>query len=412
MRSLRPDHQLTLLKGAVAFFPALAEAIDAARTEVRLETYMFHFDHSAVSVAEVLERAAARGVAVYVVVDGVGTGEVPAEWQQRWSRAGVHWRVFNPARGWRLLIPKRWRRLHRKLCVVDRTVAFCGGINMLDDFFDPNHGPLAEPRFDFSVRVQGPLVTDMLDTMERLWSRLQVAREAGRLDVSAAVDALRTAAQAGTDLGDDTMMKTGDRLEPDRPRGSMATLVLRDNVRYRRAIEGTYRLAIAQAKSEILIANAYFIPGVHLQRALLRAAKRGVKITLLLQGKYEYFMQYHASRAVYGPLLAAGVEIIEYEASFLHAKVAVMDSENGALATVGSSNLDPFSLLLAREANLLIRDDAFAAELRSHLMDAMAHQGRRVDPAAHEQRGFRPRALAWGAYGAMRVALFLTGKRY
>ncbi len=412
MRSLRPDHQLTLLKGAVAFFPALAEAIDAARTEVRLETYMFHFDHSAVTVAEAVERAAARGVAVYVVVDGVGTGEVPAEWQQRWSRAGVHWRVFNPAQGWRVLIPKRWRRLHRKLCVVDRTVAFCGGINMLDDFFDPNHGTLAEPRFDFSVRVQGPLVTDMLDTMQRLWSRLQVAREAGRLDVSAAVDALRTAAHAGTDLADDTMMKTGDRLEPDRPRGSMATLVLRDNVRYRRAIEGTYRLAIGQAKSEILIANAYFIPGVQLQRALLRAARRGVKITLLLQGKYEYFMQFHASRAVYGPLLAAGVEIIEYEASFLHAKVAVMDSDNGALATVGSSNLDPFSLLLAREANLFIRDDVFAAELRTHLLDAIAKQGRRVDPAAHEKRAFTPRALAWGAYGAMRVALFLTGKRY
>ena len=412
MRSLRPDHQLTLLKGAVAFFPALAEAIDAARTEVRLETYMFHFDHSAVTVAEAVERAAARGVAVYVVVDGVGTGEVPAEWQQRWARAGVHWRVFNPAQGWRVLIPKRWRRLHRKLCVVDRTVAFCGGINMLDDFFDPNHGTLAEPRFDFSVRVQGPLVTDMLDTMQRLWSRLQVAREAGRMDVGAAVDALRTAAEAGTDLADDTMMKTGDRLEPDRPRGSMATLVLRDNVRYRRAIEGTYRLAIGQAKSEILIANAYFIPGVQLQRALLRAARRGVKITLLLQGKYEYFMQFHASRAVYGPLLAAGVEIIEYEASFLHAKVAVMDSENGALATVGSSNLDPFSLLLAREANLFIRDDVFAAELRTHLLDAIANQGRRVDPAAHEKRAFTPRALAWGAYGAMRVALFLTGKRY
>ena len=412
MRSLRPDHQLTLLKGAVAFFPALAEAIDAARIEVRLETYMFHFDHSAVTVAEAVERAAARGVAVYVVVDGVGTGEVPAEWQQRWSRSGVHWRVFNPAQGWRVLIPKRWRRLHRKLCVVDRTVAFCGGINMLDDFFDPNHGTLAEPRFDFAVRVQGPLVTDMLDTMQRLWARLQVAREAGRLDVGAAVDALRMAAEAGTDLADDTMMKTGDRLEPDRPRGSMATLVLRDNVRYRRAIEGTYRLAIAQAKSEILIANAYFIPGVQLQRALLRAARRGVKITLLLQGKYEYFMQFHASRAVYGPLLAAGVEIIEYEASFLHAKVAVMDSENGALATVGSSNLDPFSLLLAREANLFIRDDAFAAELRTHLMDAITHQGRRVDPAAHDKRAFTPRALAWGAYGAMRVALFLTGKRY
>ena len=412
MRSLRPNHQLILLKGAVGLFPALAEAIDAARTEVRLETYMFHFDHSAVTVAEALERAAARGVAVYVVVDGVGTDTVPPEWQKRWAAAGVHWRIFNPAQGWRLLIPKRWRRLHRKLCVVDRTVAFCGGINMLDDFFDPNHGALVEPRFDFSVRVQGPLVVDMVDTMERLWSRLQVAREAQRLDLGGAVDALRAVAHAGTDLADDTMLKTGDRLEPDRPRGSMATLVLRDNVRYRRAIEGAYRLAIAQAKSEILIANAYFIPGVQLQRSLLRAAERGVKITLLLQGKYEYFMQYHASRAVYGPLLAAGVEIIEYETSFLHAKVAVMDSENGALATVGSSNLDPLSLLLAREANLLIRDDAFAAELRTHLLDAIAHHGRRVDPAEHLRRAFMPRAQAWGAYAAMRLAVFLTGKRY
>ena len=403
MRSLRPDHQLTLLKGAVAFFPALAEAIDAARTEVRLETYMFHFDHSAVTVAEAVERAAARGVAVYVVVDGVGTGEVPAEWQQRWARAGVHWRVFNPAQGWRVLIPKRWRRLHRKLCVVDRTVAFCGGINMLDDFFDPNHGTLAEPRFDFSVRVQGPLVTDMLDTMQRLWSRLQVAREAGRMDVGAAVDALRTAAEAGTDLADDTMMKTGDRLEPDRPRGSMATLVLRDNVRYRRAIEGTYRLAIGQAKSEILIANAYFIPGVQLQRALLRAARRGVKITLLLQGKYEYFMQFHASRAVYGPLLAAGVEIIEYEASFLHAKVAVMDSENGSLATVGSSNLDPLACCSRAKrtcsfATMCSRPNcAPTCSMRSRIRAAASTRPRtRSAPSRHARwRGVRTARCGW-----------------
>src|SRR5439155_2430853 len=104
------------------------------------------------------------------------------------------------------------------------------------------------------------------------------------------------------------------------------------NVSFRRSIEGNYRLAIGLARSEILIANAYFIPGVQLQRALLRAARRGVRITLLLQGKYEYFMQYHASRAVYAAMLSAGIEIIEYEASFLHAKVAVADAEGGALS--------------------------------------------------------------------------------
>ena len=155
-----------------------------------------------------------------------------------------------------------------------------------------------------------------------------------------------------------------------------------------------------------------FIPGVQLQRALLRAARRGVRITLLLQGRYEYFMQYHASRAVYGVLLNAGIEIIEYDASFLHAKVAVMDAEGGAIATVGSSNLDPLSLLLAREANVFVRDDAFAAELRGHLSQAIAQQGRRVDPDLYAKRAFLPRALVWVAYGLMRMALFATGRRY
>ena len=412
-RALRPDHRLTLLKGSEAMFPAMVEAIAGARAQVLLETYIFQFDRSVLGVAQALEEAAARGVAVRVVVDGVGTGDVPAEWQQRWRAAGVQWAVFNPAQGWRLLFPKRWRRMHRKLCVVDGETAFCGGINLLDDYYDPNHGELDQPRFDFAVRVAGPLVADVHDTMTRLWARLQVAREARERDFEGALKAVRAAARAGTDMG------TAQPAEPTsaaRARsageGALAALVLRDNVRFRRSIEGIYRVSIAQARSEILIANAYFIPGVQLQRALLRAAKRGVRITLLLQAKYEYFMQYHASRAVYGVMLNAGIQIIEYEPSFLHAKVAVMDAADGALATVGSSNLDPLSLLLAREANVFVRDDVFAAELRAHLLDAIAHHGRRVDPAEHERRPVVTRALTWVAYGLMRMLLLVSGKRY
>jgi cardiolipin synthase len=187
--------------------------------------------------------------------------------------------------------------------------------------------------------------------------------------------------------------------------------VLRDNVRFRRSIEGNYRLAIGLARSEIVIANAYFIPGVQLQRALLRAAKRGVRITLLLQGRYEYFMAYHASRAVYRVMLKAGIAIIEYEESFLHAKVAVMDSNVGGLAIVGSSNLDPLSLLLAREANVFVRDDAFSGELRGHLLDAIA-KGRRVESDVYTRWPAVTRGLNWLAYAAMRVALTVTGKRY
>ena len=409
-RALRPGHALKLLKGGERFFPVLIEAITGARNEVLLETYMFDFTRSVEAVAAALAGAAQRGVTVRVVVDGVGTGDVPAEWQQRWQAAGVHWRVFSPAQGWRLLLPRRWRRMHRKLCVVDGAVAFCGGINLLDDFFDPNYGVLDQPRFDFSVRVTGPLVADAHDTMTRLWTRLQVAREARQHDVTGTVQAVRAAAHAGTDMRDEGMKGRVGRAA-DAGEGSLASLVLRDNVRFRRSIEGNYRLAIALAKSEIIIANAYFVPGVQLQRALLRAARRGVRITLLLQGKYEYFMQFHASRAVYRVMLDAGITIIEYEASFLHAKVAVMDSDGGALATVGSSNLDPLSLLLAREANLFIRDDAFAGELRAHLLDAIA-QGRRVDPGEHARWPLVTRGLNWVAYAVMRALLFVSGKRY
>ena len=417
-RALRPGHRLTLLKGSEALFPALALAIDAARSEVLLETYIFDFQRTALDVAEALAAAARRGVTVRIVVDGVGTGDVPPAWCERWSAAGVQWRVFNPARGWRVLLPKRWRRLHRKLCVVDRAVAFCGGINLLDDYFDPNHGTLDQPRFDFAVRVEGPLVADMHDTMARVWARLEVKREARQRDVAGAIEAVVDAAFAGTDMADERMKSHVDQpaggagpAGAEAPQGALAALVLRDNVRFRRSIEGNYRIAIALAQHEILIANAYFIPGVQLQRALLRAARRGVRVTLLLQGKYEYFMQYHASRAVYGVMLDAGIEIIEYGASFLHAKVAVMDAAGGALATVGSSNLDPLSMLLAREANVFVRDDAFAAELRGHLMEAIA-QGRRVEAGAHTRWPMLVRSRNWLAYAAMRAALSVTGRRY
>jgi cardiolipin synthase len=293
--------------------------------------------------------------------------------------------------------------------VVDGSIGFCGGINLLDDYFDPNHGVLAQPRFDFAVRVVGPLVADMHGTMARLWARQQVTREARQLDVGAAFDAVLEAARAGTDMQDEGMKAELD--QPAAPGGSLAALVLRDNLRFRRSIEGNYRLAIGLARAEIVIANAYFVPGVQLQRALLRAAKRGVRITLLLQGRYEYFMAYHASRAVYGVMLDAGIEIIEYEASFLHAKVAVMDAEGGALAIVGSSNLDPLSLLLAREANVFVRDDAFAGELRARLMEAVA-KGRRVGPDAPTHWPLVVRWRNWLAYALMRALLFVSGNRY
>jgi cardiolipin synthase len=401
---LRPGHRLDLLQGSREMFPALIDAIDGARSEVRLETYIFDFTATGADVAHALERAAVRGVAVMLVVDGVGTGPVPPSWLQRFAAAGVQLLVYAPAGPLGLLRTGNWSRMHRKLCLVDGEVAFCGGINILDDFHDPSYGKLEHPRFDFALRVRGPLVAQVHGAMDRMWQRLRALQQLRKGRLSSMVGAFRGRQPAAVAPAPALPPRGGD----ERPR-ARAALVLRDNVRNRSRIERAYRRAVAGARSEVIIANAYFVPGRKLRKALELAARRGVVVQVLLQGRYEYFMQYYAARPIYGKLLAAGVEIYEYSPSFLHAKVAVID---GHWVTVGSSNLDPLSLLLAREANVVVQDEGFARELRGRLVLAMQHEGRRMDPAAFARRPLRQRIGEWAAFVLMRVALAVQGKKY
>lgn len=401
---LKPGHQVQLLQGGEALFPALVAAIDASLREVRLETYIFNFDAVGERVAAALERAALRGVKVYLVMDGFGTPSIPLAWAQRFTNAGLRWHLFSPLGRWGLLLPTGWRRLHRKLCVVDTQLAFCGGINILDDYVDPAYGVLESARFDFAVVVRGPLVADVYRAMVQFWGRLQLTRQLEHMEFK---DARQT-------WKDSNVSARAAKSEPaviaeNAPGGINAMLVLRDNLRNRTRIERAYRKAIASARSEIVIANAYFLPGGKLRRSLVLAAKRGVRVRLLVQGRYEYFMQYHGARPVFGILLAAGVEIHEYSAGFLHAKVAVVD---GRWATVGSSNLDPLSLLLAREANVVVDDVPFAQSLRDCLVTAMDSQGTLLDAPTYARRPWRQRLLDRVAFGVMRLLLFLAGRRY
>ncbi len=405
-KRLRDGHQIRLIEGGEAYFQALILAVDGARAQVQMETYIFDFHGAAAAVAEALERAALRGVRVWLVVDGVGTGRLPAAWAERFERAGVICRVYAPLGRLGLLIPSRWRRLHRKLCVVDGQRAFCGGINILDDWFDPRLGPLRHPRLDFAVDAQGALVQQVQDTMTQLWWRLQAVGHVRQRDFPQAFSAFKA---AGLRL---PWTQAGEEPQAVRP-VARAGLLLRDNLRHRSQIERAYLKAIGRARHEIVIANAYFLPGRRVRQALVHAAQRGVRVRLLLQGRYEYFMQYHAVRPVYGVLLAAGVEIYEYQASFLHAKVAVIDPDNAhPWATVGSSNLDPLSLLLAREANVVVADAHFAQQLHRRLVRAMSEQSLRVDASSYLRRPWHQRLRDRLAFGLMRLLLFLSGLRY
>src|SRR5690606_17328378 len=177
---LEDGHEVILLESGDAYFAALAKAIDAARNTVFVETYIFNDDASGRRIARALVDAVARGVRVHLVVDGFGTrrlgGEVGALID---SCPGVV-EIFRPERGALLFDRRRLRRLHRKLAIVDARLAFVGGINLLDDHVDPNHGQLDAPRLDFAVQVRGPLVAHVNIAAQRLWHELKLVNRSLR----------------------------------------------------------------------------------------------------------------------------------------------------------------------------------------------------------------------------------------
>lgn len=376
-------NRITLLQNGEDFFNALGKAIEAARDSIWLETYIFADDPIGRRVRDALTTAALRGIQVRLVIDGFGSNTLPPGWWDAFDQAGGDLRVYRRERGWWPLRKSRLRRLHRKLAVVDGQLAFVGGINIQDDWDIPGQ---TAPRFDFAVRVEGPLVDRMIMAMEKLWWRMDWRRPASLIS---------------------SLAMRGREGEPRAERQSaQAALLLRDNLRHRFDIEQSYLAAIRRARHEILIANAYFLPGHRFRHALIEAARRGVRVRLLLQGMVEYRLQHAAGRALYGALLGAGVEIHEYLPSHLHAKVAVIDHD---WSTVGSSNIDPFSLLLAREANVIIKDGEFAGELRTRLDRALVNQSRRIEAGAWREQPLSTRLKCWLAYGVVRWGMGVAG---
>lgn len=373
-------NRLALLENGQAFFPALLAALAGARRDIRLETYIFELDGTGTAVAEALIQAALRGVRVHLMMDGVGSRAFTPEMRDRFRAAGVHYLFYRPELSPYRLRRHRLRRMHRKLAVVDGETAFIGGINIVDD---RTRQEGADVRYDYAVRLEGALVAEVSRAMDHLWWLVRWSR-LGRRPPRAPLS------------------------QPmPRPAGSQqAEFLTRDNLRHRHVIEEAYLDAIASARDEVLIANAYFLPGRRFRKALVEAARRGVKVVLLLQGRTDHRLYKWASRALYGHFLARGVEIHEYTASEMHAKVAVIDR---AWATVGSSNIDPFSLMLAREANLVSTDPEFCSHLHASLGRAMVTGATAIPAAAWERRSWLARGWAWVLYSGVRASVAVLG---
>ena len=373
-------NRITLLRNGSEYFPALESAIDRAQHEVHLETYIFEYDATGIRISEALKRAARRGVTVRLLLDGFGSQNLPQEAIQNLLNTGVQVLIFRKEISPFRLRRNRLRRMHRKLAAVDASIAFVGGINVIDDL---NHPEPLLPRFDFAISIEGPLQRQLMLATKHLWKIVAISR------------LKRWVRHNETPYL--TIQPSGNQ------RGA---LVIRDNFRHRHDIEEVYLHAITNACSEIIIANAYFLPGINLRHALSDAARRGLRVVLLLQGRIEYHLQHYATLALFGSLLDAGIEIYEYHKSYLHAKVAVIDRR---WSTVGSSNIDPFSLLLAREANVIVDDELFANQLRFCLENAMVEESTRVLQEKWKDQSWISRTMSWVSYYIVRVLRGMVG---
>ena len=338
------NNDVKLLESGGSYFKELLAAIDAAQHEILYETYIYAEDETARAVTEALKRAAQRDVKVRVLIDWFGTGNrVANRLREEFTQACVHCRRFNP---W---FKRGVARSHRKICVVDGETAFVGGINTNDDWHH-DYAPYAKlpaPRWDFAVRVRGPLVERIHREAQAQWTRV------GHLNLAHRVNLFRETRKQAPSMGEHPMR---------------AGFVVRDNLRNRRTIQRAYLQAIGRARKRVLMATPYFAPGLKFRQALAQAAQRGVDVCLLI-GVGEFRMQDAVANSFYPQLLAAGVRIVEYRKTQLHAKVAVVDHD---WATVGSSNCDALSLFVNQEANVVVHDAGFAASMAQQIEKGIA----------------------------------------
>lgn len=324
-------NHVELLINGEQYYPRVFEAMAQAREEILLETFIIYDDKVGQPLRQALIDAAQRGVRVEVAADGYGTADLPEDFISSMTEAGVRFHSFDPQPRLAGMRTNLFRRLHRKILVIDGKRAFLGGINYSADHLG-DFGPQAKQ--DYAVEVVGPVVAQVHASTCRMLA---------------------------------PVLENANRVEPTSAAGSArALLVERDNCRHRNDIEVCYLQAIREARQRIVVANAYFFPGYRLLRELRNAARRGVEVTLILQGQPDMRWVRSLSRLLYNYLLRDDVRIHEYCQRPLHGKVALVDND---WSTVGSSNLDPLSLSLNLEANLMIRDRAFNEYLYQHLSE-------------------------------------------
>lgn len=325
-----PGNRIQILKNGSEIFPEMLNAIKAAKETIHLETYIFRSDQVGRRFAEALSEKARMGVSVKVIYDSVGSLTTDPDLFRSMEEAGVALFAYHPIAPWK----GGWnlkRRDHRKILVVDGRCGFVGGINIGDEYADLSEG--GGGWRDTHLKLEGPAIRELQQIFLSTWVKNK-KRE----------------------------LKSDPPYYPEVPSAGTlrVSIVAANGLRGRNQIKKAYLRAVRRAKERIFLTHSYFVPPHWFLTALKRARRRGVEVFILLPKRSDVRIIDYATRALYSRLLKWGVRIFEWEGPVLHAKTAVVD---GRWGTIGSSNMDHFSLQYNLEVNVVALGSSFGTEM-------------------------------------------------
>lgn len=364
-RRIGPN-RVALLKDGYQAYPAMLAAIAQAKSTITFETYIIREDGTGSRFIDALVERAKAGVQVMMMYDFWGS-EIAEPTLGTLRAAGVQVHAFRP---WRYLgslsraFARVRRRNHRKSLVVDGEIGFTGGLNISDDYAAVEDG--GRGWRDTHVRIAGPDAVDLEKLFLKTWKEHRGPK----------FDELRF--QRPRRAGCEKLHVVGNDFALDR-----------------KGIRRAYESAFSQAKERVFVTNAYFLPPAKIVKALVAAARRGVRVAVILAATTDVKLVLYAARGLYPKLLKSQIEVYEWSSGrVLHAKTAVVD---GAWATIGSSNLDPLSLRQNLEVNAIITDAGFASSVEQMFVEDLVHC-HRVTRETLSQYGLIERVLSWIAY--------------
>jgi len=371
--------KIELVHSGFDYFSRLEEIIKNAKTEIHLQMYIFEDDTTGNRIINNLIEAAIRNVKIYLLLDGFGSYSLSSESILRMKLSGIQLRFFSP-----LLSANSFyigRRMHHKVLVADSRIALIGGINIANKY----KGSETEIAWlDYAIQLND---ANIAEPLKALCLDLYQKKQRSRRKKIAAV------------------FYNHEKLQ--------INILQNDWLKRKTEISDGYIRAIREAKEEIIIVGSYFLPGRKLSAALKKAARKKVKIKLILSGLSDISLSKNATCHFYSKLLGYNMELYEWNQSILHGKAAIVDKK---WTTIGSFNLNNLSSFASIEMNVAIRSDSFAEEFEKHLQ-TIINQCQRITPESLKLKdNLYSKIINWTSYWISRILLifvtYLPYKRF